>query len=109
MGFLTFIHAKYFASMMGYQLLTKSALAEFKAMYGGLSLAIATLLMISFRQKTPDQALLLLIVINLGLSGGRLIGIFGNHAINQATLFSFSLEVLTIIISTAFYLFNKKD
>lgn len=107
LGMLTIVNPGYIAEAVHFQLLTPGAIAEFKAMYGGLQIALAMIMFLLYKNENIQFALGFLTLIYLGFGCGRLIGIITNRAFDKTTLIYFSIEVSSILISSYLYVNQK--
>ena len=107
LGILTLMNPGYVADAVHFQLLTPGAIAEFKAMYGGLQIALAMIMFILYKNQNIQFALGFLALIYLGFGCGRMIGIITNHAFDKTTLIYISVEISSIIISSYLYANQK--
>lgn len=103
LGLLTLINPGYVADAVHYQLTTSGAVAEFKAMYGGLQIALAVIMFLLYRNNLFQYAIAFIGLIYLGYGCGRLTGIILNQAVDRTTLIYFTIEVSSIIISSMLY------
>lgn len=107
-GLFTLYSPKFIADAVSFQLMTAGAIAEFKAMYGGLQIALAAIMFILYRIQQINYALAFIGIIYLGFGSGRLLGIILNGALDRTTLIYISVETIGVVLSSYLYLNGKK-
>jgi hypothetical protein len=97
------------ASYIGITLHSTSAIADFRAMYGGLCLAIGVILVLGvFRNSWTDKSILLAILAAAGLLFGRLITLALDGPWNMYICVSALMEIVSILGGIAIVLWEKK-
>lgn len=105
-GVATLLNPSGVANTIKFVLTTPGSLAEFKAMYGGLQIALALIMMLLYKQREFHYAAAFIAIIYLGFASGRLIGILSDGARDNITMTYFIIEIFSICFSI--YLFLKK-
>lgn len=105
-GLFTLYSPKYIAYAVNFELMTPGAIAEFRAMYGGLQIALAAIMLILYRTHQINYALAFIGIIYLGFGSGRLLGIILNSAFDRTTLIYITIEIIGVLLS--YYLYVKQ-
>jgi hypothetical protein len=105
-GAATIVNPSGVANTISFVLTTPGATAEFKAMYGGLQIALAAIMMLLYKEQQFHYAMAFLAIIYLGFGSGRLVGIIGNGAYDRTTMTYFAIEFFSVCFSS--YLFFRK-
>ena len=78
-----------------------SGLIDMRATYGGMSLAIGLLLLHLSRQSTPRTGLLGVLLLMLGMAGGRVCGMLVDGAANPVMQVYLALEIIAALAAAA--------
>lgn len=106
-GIYTFVKPYSIANTMGYQLMNTTAIAELKAAYGGLLIALGITILIAYLKLPISQCLALIGLLYLGYASGRFTGVLVNQALDHTTLMFLSIEASSLLISgLLFYYWN---
>ncbi len=91
------------AKMIGYQLLTGGAVAEFKAMYGGVSLCITLYSVYLYCEGRFQDLMVFFTILYLCFFLGRSIGVIGTRNLDRTTTYYLLIEILSFGISFFLY------
>lgn len=98
-GILALTMPQYVAHTIGYSLSTPGGIAELKACYGGLMIALAILMGLMLSKQMIADCLVFMTIIYSGFGLGRIIGIIGNQAYDRTTLIYVAFELFSILFS----------
>ena len=100
-GVLLFVRPTAIADTIPLELTDPTAVAEIRAFYGGLELGLAAFLIASGLRRTfMRPALWLLFGISLGLTLGRIVGIFVDQATTSFIYIALTVECAGVILSS---------
>ncbi|MBM9576876.1 DUF4345 domain-containing protein [Leptospira sp. 201903070] len=87
------------ATWIGIEIRTTSALADFRAMYGGLCLGVGVFLLLGvFKKERVQAGILLSITTAGGLFLGRICTVLWDGPVNEYIYFSMSTEIVAVVI-----------